>query len=137
MMDPESYAKILETAKHHLTACRLAVKHNVRIALGTDLGISTPVDHPLALGNSGQELVYAVKDAVMTELQAIAAATSVGPESIGRVGDKPKSGRIEEGHDANLIALTSNPLENIQVFRDPGNVSHVWKGGVLMKRPGR
>ena len=135
IMDPKSYKKMIEMAKHHLHAYKLAVKHNVRIALGTDLGISTPTDHPMALGNSGGELVYAVQEAGMTPLQAIEAATSMGPETLGDLGMKPKSGRIEEGFDADLIALTSNSLKDIEVFKDPKNVSHVWKGGVLMKSP--
>ena len=136
LMDPKSYKKMLETAKHHLSAYRLAVKHNLRIALGTDLGISVPVDHPMALGNSGQELVYAVTDAGMTPLQAIEAATSMGPEALGDLGMKPKSGRIEEGYDADMIALKSDPLKDIEVFRKSENVSHVWKMGALMKSPG-
>ena len=135
LMDPRSYQKMIETAKHHLSAYRLAVKNNVRIALGTDLGISTPIDHPMALGNSGQELVYAVQEAGMTPLQAIEAATSMGPESLGDLGMKPKSGQIKEGYDADMIALTKDPLKDIEVFMHPSNISHVWKGGVLMKKP--
>ena len=137
LMDPKSYGKMLETAKHHLAAYRLAVKNNIRIALGTDLGISVPATHPMALGNSGQELVYAVSEAGMTPSQAIEAATSTAAETLGELGMKPKSGRLEEGYDADLIALTSNPLEDIEVFRQAKNVSHVWKGGVLMKSPPR
>ncbi len=135
LMDPKSYGKMLETAKHHLSAYKLAVKNNIRIALGTDLGISVPVTHAMALGNSGQELVYAVKEAGMTPLQAIEAATSMGPETLGELGMKPKSGRVQEGYDADLIALMSNPMEDIEVFRHARNVSHVWKGGMLMKSP--
>ena len=117
LMDPESYSKMLETAEHHLSA--------YRIALGTDLGISVPVTHPMALGNSGQELVYAVKEAGMAPLQVIEAATSTAAETLGELGVKPKSGRIQEGYDTDLIALTSNPLEDIEVFRHVKNASHV------------
>jgi imidazolonepropionase-like amidohydrolase len=135
LMSPESYKKMLETAKHHLAAYRLAVQSGIRIALGTDLGISTPVTHPLALGRSGGELAYAVSDGGMTPQAAIEAATAMGPEVLGDLGMKPKSGRIEVGYDADMIALNENPLENMDIFKDPDNVTHVWKGGRLFKGP--
>ncbi|KIW53439.1 hypothetical protein PV05_09012 [Exophiala xenobiotica] len=133
LMSPESYAKMLETAKHHRAAYRLAVKSGVKIALGTDLGISTPASHPLALGRSGGELSYAVTDGGMTPLQAIEAATAMGPETLGRLGMAPKSGQIKEGYDADLIALRTNPLEDLDIFMDPANITHVWKAGRCFK----
>jgi imidazolonepropionase-like amidohydrolase len=135
LMSPESYQKMLVTAKHHREAYRLAVKSGVRIALGTDLGISAPVDHPLAHGRSGGELTYAVTDGGMTPLQAIHSATAMGPEALGDLGMKPKSGRIQVGYDADLIALSEDPLENMELFQDAKNVTHVWKGGRLFKSP--
>ncbi len=135
LMSPESYAKMLETAKHHRAAYRLAVKSGVKIALGTDLGISTPASHPLALGRSGGELSYAVTDGGMTPLQAIEAATAMGPETLGRLGMAPKSGQIKEGYDADLIALRTNPLEDLDIFMDPANITHVWKAGRCFKSP--
>ncbi|RVX73751.1 hypothetical protein B0A52_02641 [Exophiala mesophila] len=137
LMSPESYKKMLETAKHHKAAYRLAVKSNVKIALGTDLGISTPVSNPLALGKSGGELSYAVEDGGMTPLQAIEAATATAPEVLGDMGMAPKSGQVKVGFDADLIALSSNPLDDMGLFKDPENITHVWKGGVLFKSPGQ
>lgn len=136
LMSPESYKKMLETAKHHRAAYRLAVKAGVKIALGTDLGISTPTTHPLALGKSGGELAYAVSDGGMDPLQAIEAATATAPEVLGDLGMAPKSGRIHYGYDADLIALNFDPLKNIELFQDPKNITHVWKGGKLFKAPG-
>ncbi|KAJ9503123.1 hypothetical protein H2202_001277 [Exophiala xenobiotica] len=135
LMSPESYAKMLETAKHHRAAYRLAVKSGVKIALGTDLGISTPVSHPLALGRSGGELSYAVSDGGMTPLQAIEAATAMGPETLGGLGMAPRSGQIKEGYDADLIALRANPLDDLDILKDPANVTHVWKAGRCFKSP--
>ncbi|KIW83937.1 hypothetical protein Z517_03183 [Fonsecaea pedrosoi CBS 271.37] len=135
LMSPESYRKMLETAKYHRTAYRLAVQSGVKIALGTDLGISTPATHPLAHGRSGGELSYAVSDGGMEPLAAIEAATAMGPEVLGSLGMAPKSGRIEVGYDADLIALNVNPLENMDVFKEPKNITHVWKGGRLFKSP--
>jgi imidazolonepropionase-like amidohydrolase len=135
LMSPESYRKMLETAKYHKQAYQLAVKSGLKIALGTDLGISAPTSHPLAHGRNGGELTYAVTDGGMTALQAIEAGTAMGPETLGDLGMKPKSGRIEVGYDADLIALSANPLEDMEVFKHVDKVTHVWKGGRLFKAP--
>ncbi|EXJ87974.1 hypothetical protein A1O1_04901 [Capronia coronata CBS 617.96] len=135
LMSPESYRKMVETSKHHLAAYRLAVESGVKIALGTDLGISTPATHPLALGKSGGELVYAVVDGGMEPLAAIEAATAMGPEVLGDLGMAPKSGQVVVGYYADLIALNANPLEHMDLFKDPRNITHVWKGGKLFKSP--
>ncbi|KAJ9615115.1 hypothetical protein H2200_001189 [Cladophialophora chaetospira] len=135
LMSPESYQKMLVTARYHKEAYKLAVKSGVKIALGTDLGISAPVTHPLAHGRSGGELTYAVTDGGMTPLQAIEAATANGPDTLGDLGMKPKSGRIEVGYDADLIALSEDPLKDMALFKHPKNITHVWKGGRLFKSP--
>lgn len=135
LMSPESYQKMLVTARHHRAAYQLAVKSGLKIALGTDLGISTPTSHPLAHGQSGGEVTYAVTDGGMTPLQAIEAATAMGPETLGDLGMKPKSGRIEVGYDADLIALVEDPLKKMELFKKPENITHVWKGGRIYKSP--
>ena len=135
LMSPESYQKLLVTAKYHGGAYRLAVKSGVTVALGTDLGVSTP-SSPLGLGHSGGELTLAVRDGGMTPLEAIEAGTANGPLSLGGLGMAPRSGRIEVGYDADLIALNGNPLDDMALFRDHKNITHVWKGGKLFKRPG-
>ncbi|EXJ57227.1 hypothetical protein A1O7_07574 [Cladophialophora yegresii CBS 114405] len=135
LMSPESYRKMLITARHHKEAYRLAVRSGVKIALGTDLGISAPTDHPLAHGRSGGELSYAVSDGGMTPLQAVEAATAMGPETLGDLGMKPESGVIKMGYDADMIALKEDPLQNMDLFEKPENITHVWKGGRLFKSP--
>lgn len=131
LMSKESYAKMLETAKHHLEAYKLAIKSGVKIALGTDLGLSVP-GQALSLGNSGAELGYAV-EAGMTALEAIEAATANGPLTLGSMA--PKSGQIREGYDADLIAVNQSPLMDIRVLAEAKNITHVWKGGRLCKGP--
>ncbi|KAL9081104.1 MAG: hypothetical protein Q9157_000309 [Trypethelium eluteriae] len=133
LMNPESYKKLLETAKYHGQAYALAVKKGVKIALGTDLGISVP-NNDLSHGKDGQELRYAV-EAGMTPLQAIEAATARGPMTLG-TKMAPKSGQIKEGFDADLIALHANPLNDIGILSKAENVTHVWKGGKNFKEPG-
>ena len=132
LISPESYKKAVEIAKHHLKAYKLAIRSGVKIALGTDLGISIP-GQGLSLGNGGAELSYAV-EAGMTELQALEAATANGPLTLGKEM-APKSGLIEVGYDADVIAIVRSPLQDIKVLADPKNITHVWKDGKLCKAP--
>ncbi|KAI4178363.1 MAG: hypothetical protein L6R41_008419 [Letrouitia leprolyta] len=109
----------------------MAIQAGVRIALGTDLGVSSPAvqfNH----GMNGGEFFYAV-DAGMTPLEAIEAGTANGPETLGL--QAPKSGILEVGYDADFIALSGNPLEDIKVLADPTKVTYVWKEGQLVKSP--
>lgn len=46
-----------------------------------------------------------------------------------------KAGQLRPGYDADLIAISKNPLEDIGVLVRPDNITHVWKGGVLYKSP--
>lgn len=136
LMSKESYEKMLRIGREHIRAYRLAVRMGVKVVLGTDSAISTP-GSGLSLGSSGSELVYAVEEAGMSELQAIEAATANGPLCLGQLGMAPeKSGRIHEGYDADLIALSESPLDgNIKVFKHVEKVTHVWKDGIMVKGP--
>lgn len=129
LLSPESYKKMLETAKHHKQAYGLAIKKGVKCALGTDLGTSVP-GTSLSHGSAGAELLYAV-EAGMTPLQAIEAATANGPATLGPMA--PLSGQIKVGYDADLIGLAQNPIEDIGSLRHVKNVTHVWKAGKLFK----
>lgn len=44
-----------------------------------------------------------------------------------------KSGQLKVGYDADLIAVSANPLDNISILSDVENITHVWKGGKLFK----
>lgn len=127
----EIYAKLVKVSEAHKKSYKLAVKAGIRIALGTDLGVSSPsirFNH----GMNGGEFRYAV-DAGMTPLEAIEAGTANGPDTLGLQASK--SGRLKPGYDADFIALSSNPLEDIDILADPGKVTHVWKAGQSQKSP--
>ena len=132
LLPPKQRAKMITVSEVHRKAYAHAVKSGVKCALGTDLGSSDP-RAPLAHGTNGAELAYAV-EAGMTPLEAIEAATANGPDTLGPMA--PKSGQIKLGYDADLIALAKNPLDDIEVFKDVKNITHVWKGGKLSKGPG-
>lgn len=132
-MPPESFRKMVETAGIHERMYREAVKHGVRMALGSDYGVSDSAS-PLAHGNNGTELAHAVAHG-MTPLQAIECATANAPATLGP--QAPKSGIVKEGYDADFIALASNPLQDIHVLKNRKNVTHVWKAGKLYKENGK
>ena len=131
-LGPQQRAKMIQINGVHKAAYAHAVKNGVKCALGTDLGPSTP-GKSFAHGTNGGELAYAV-EAGMSPLEAIEAATANGPDTLGPMA--PKSGQIRVGYDADVIALTRNPLDDINVFKEVKNITHVWKGGKLSKGPG-
>jgi imidazolonepropionase-like amidohydrolase len=44
-----------------------------------------------------------------------------------------KSGQLKERYDADITAVSGNPLENIDLLSGAANNTHVWKGGRLSK----
>lgn len=123
--------KVEQVAKAHLQAYKDGVRAGVKFALGSDLfgGVGTPHSP----GLNGSEVVYAV-EAGMTPLQAIEAATANGPDTLGP--QAPRSGQIRVGYDADFIALDDNPLDNIEILREPRNIKFIWQRGRLVKAPG-
>lgn len=59
-IDPRNYKKLVETAHVHKAAYELAIKQGVKIALGTDIGISAD-NTPLSHGLNGREVNSAVE----------------------------------------------------------------------------
>jgi imidazolonepropionase-like amidohydrolase len=129
---PSGYAKLEAVAKAQEHAMRVAVKKGVRMAIGTDTGVSMP-NSIATQGLNGKELFYHVR-AGMTPLQAIEAATANGPLTLGPRA--PKAGLLREGYDADFIALDENPLEDIKVLIGGKHVTHVWRQGKCYKWPG-
>ncbi len=114
--------------RSHAAAMRLAIASGIPIATGADIMVSGG-----PWGTNGLELAALVK-AGMTPLQAIEAATANGPRTLGPRA--PKAGMLAAGYDADVIAIASNPLDDITVLGDPSRVTMVWKGGRLMTSPG-
>ena len=131
LFTPVSYKKLQDLADSHEKAYKAAVAAGVRIALGSDLGVSvqgTAFGH----GHNGAELIHAV-EAGMTPLQAIEAATANAPATLGPRA--PLSGLLKAEYDADFIALSASPLDDIHLFSNPDNISHVWRAGKLFKSP--
>ena len=126
-----AHRKLLEVGDKHAAAIALAHECGVRIALGTDIGGSGPTV-PARWGQNGAELAYLVK-AGLSPLEAIEAATATAPLTLGP--QAPRSGVLEAGYDADVIALAASPADDVSVVAEPANITHVWKGGVLVKAP--
>jgi len=96
-----------------------AVAAGVKIAFGTDAGV-----YPH--GDNARQFHYMVKFG-MTPAGAIRAATSSAADLIDRAADV---GTLEAGKYADLIAVTDNPLDRIEVLE---HVAFVMKGGKVYK----
>lgn len=119
--------KLSETYRRGREGVGAALEAGVTIAVGTD--ILTSDDQ---WGHNGRELALLV-ECGLTPDQAIVAATSVGAMTVGP--QAMGSGTIREGQPADVIALTADPRDQIEILGDPDNVTHVWKGGALAKSP--
>lgn len=114
--------KALEAAPGHRDTFQRALRAGVKIATGTDL---CPIADT-TLGEIEQMVL-----AGMTEMQAIVASTSAAAELCGL---QDSLGTVEVGKIADLIVVSSNPLENIRSLRE---LQLVMKDGriVNLERP--
>ncbi|MBJ7485444.1 amidohydrolase family protein [Brevundimonas sp.] len=114
---PAQTAKALEAGPKMLDMARRAHDGGVRIAFGTDTGVS-------AHGDNAQEFALLVR-AGMTPLEAIQSAT-VGAAAHLRISDQ--AGRIAVGMPADIVAVSGDPLSDVTALED---MDFVMKGGVV------
>jgi imidazolonepropionase-like amidohydrolase len=100
-----------------------ALARNVKMIFGTDGGAG-------AHGRNFEELVYRVRDGGQPPMAAIVSATSLSAESL-RMQDQ--IGSIGPGMEADIIATSGNPLDDITSVR---RVVFVMKGGTVFKNEG-
>ena len=124
-----AYAKLEAIAAIHAEAVARAHERGVTIAMGTDILVSTP-GAPASWGTNGAELRHLV-DLGLSPLEAIEAATAIAPQTLGP--QAPRSGQLAAGYDADVITLSADPLADIAVLTDPGNVVGVWTQGRQVK----
>lgn len=113
-------------ADRHLQAIETAIETGVTIAAGTDIWGAG------MWGRNGEEpgLLAAIG---LSPADAIAATTANAPATLGP--QAPRSGRLEAGYDADVIALDVDPLADVSVLGRPVHITHVWKSGILVKSP--
>jgi imidazolonepropionase-like amidohydrolase len=98
---------------------RKAFQAGVKMAFGTDAGV-----YPH--GDNAKQFHYMVMYG-MTPAQAIQAATHNAADLIGRAKDV---GELSAGHYADLIAVSDDPLQHVEVLE---HVQLVMKGGSVAK----
>jgi imidazolonepropionase-like amidohydrolase len=113
--------KALEIGPRLLNTFTTAYKFGIKIAFGTDSGVSYH-------GDNAKEFYYMVKGG-MTEMEAIRSATVVASEML-KINDK--YGSIESNKIADIIAVDGNPIKDITALQ---KVVFVMKDGVIYKRP--
>jgi imidazolonepropionase-like amidohydrolase len=114
----------------HLHRENIARAHQagVRIAMGSD--IQSTGDAPAAWGHHGREALL-LAGIGMEPLDVIEAATANGPATLG--AQAPRSGLLQAGFDADLLAVDGDPSRDIAVLADPARITSVWQSGVLVK----
>ncbi|MGH9138573.1 MAG: metal-dependent hydrolase family protein [Acidimicrobiales bacterium] len=128
-MSQASYAKLAAIADTHAEAVGRAHAAGVRIAMGTDV-FQSATDLPVGWGNNAAELGLLV-DAGLSPLAAIETATANAPDTLGP--QAPRAGILAEGYDADVITVETDPLADLAVLADIGNVTGVWKLGQRVK----
>jgi imidazolonepropionase-like amidohydrolase len=114
-----SRIKALEVGPQMLSMVRLAHDGGVKIAFGTDSGVS---HH----GDNAREFALMVK-AGFTPMQAIRSATIVAAKHV-QMADQV--GSLEPGKYADMIAVKESPLDDITALE---RVGFVMKGGKVYK----
>ena len=118
MLPPATVPKAEQAAAAAIDSHRKAIAAGVRIAFGTDTGVSKH-------GDNAQEFALMVA-AGMTPAQAIKAATVSAAEAL----DRPGLGRIAPGLAADIIAVDGDPLADVRQLED---VDFVMKAGKVVK----
>jgi imidazolonepropionase-like amidohydrolase len=118
-LTPAQTAKALEAGPRMLDMARRAHAGGVKIAFGTDTGVS-------AHGDNAGEFALLVK-AGLTPLEAIQAATVNAADHLQL---SAVAGSLTPGHAADLIAVEGDPLKDVSVLT---RVRFVMKDGVVHK----
>ena len=112
--------KLAKIVAGHEAAFKLAMKHGVKIAFGTDAGM-------LPHGENAKQF----RDYVAWGMSPMDAITTATKNAADLLGASERLGTIAPGHLADLIATNDNPLEDITALE---RVRFVMKGGTVVKR---
>lgn len=123
--------KQLMVSQGTVRAFELAKKHNVKVAWGTDMLFN-------AAGNKNQGAHLAKMVKWFTPAELLVMATSNNAQILKMSGERNpypgELGVVKEGAYADLLLVQGNPLENIDLIRDPDtNFVIIMKNGKIYK----
>ena len=118
---PPQRAKAAQVGPKMLDMARRAHAGGVKIAFGTDSGVSRHGDNAREFG--------LLVEAGMTPMEAIYTATVAGADNLGK---SDALGTIEPGKYADIVAVDGDPLTDVTELED---VDFVMKEGVVYKAP--
>jgi len=136
ILSPASLAKLKGVYEAYPDALRAAVKHNVKMAFGSD-HVGGWQDQLLRDKDQGKEFLTLVK--FMEPVDALKMATGNAGELAAMTGpnnpwQEGPLGVIEEGAYADILLIDGNPLENIEIMTDPdNNFRIIMKDGKIYK----
>ena len=122
-LTPAQFEKAREAAGSAERSFARAVREGVKIAFGTDSGVSRH-------GDNAQEFALMVRNG-MSPAAAIRSATVDAAALLGRT---EQVGTITAGKDADIIAVAGDPLQNVRLLE---NVGFVMKHGRVHKLGGQ
>jgi imidazolonepropionase-like amidohydrolase len=117
-LPPVIMAKLLELGNQPKIMTRLAHKVGVGIALGTDSGISPHGD------NANEFIEYT--NAGLSNMESLMTGT-VNAAAAGGLTDR---GMLRKGYAADIVAMATNPLDDITAVL---NVTFVMRDGIIFK----
>lgn len=121
-LSPAQYAKAQQAAGNAEKSFARAVREGVKIAFGTDTGVSKH-------GDNAQEFALMVKNG----MQPMAAIRSATVSAADLLGKSSSIGTIEPGKEADIIAVDGDPMANV---RELESVDFVMKSGRVHKLGG-
>jgi imidazolonepropionase-like amidohydrolase len=121
-LTPAQYQKTKEAAGNAEKSFARAVREGVKIAFGTDSGVSRH-------GDNAQEFALMTRNG-MSPAAAIRSATVDAATLLGR---EDRIGTIAPGKDADIVAVRGDPLADIRLLE---NVQFVMKHGRVHKLGG-
>ena len=120
-LQPEKVARLKEVQAEAAKSTNLAHEIGVQVASGSD------VVGPWQ-GRRGEEVV--IKAKLIGAHEAIRSATAINA-ALFRLEDR--IGTVEEGKDADLILISGEPLDRVELLADPSCVPLVLKAGRVVK----
>ena len=122
---PWQTKEMIQSQPIHRAGVRLAHELGVRIAVGDDYPGTAKT------WKIGDRTMYEMMELVkcgLTPMEVIVAATKTNAEAYGKLDDL---GTIEPGKKADLLVVSGDPLSDVSVLHDGGNISIVIKDGVV------